>query len=287
MATLMSVLLFASVLQAEVVPEKSYILLTSKDGFTRERPYDASAPRIYATGPRARIQILSCNTKGCIARFTIRASKIDEARAVQECELRVAAAKVAEAETRAEIAREIALEVDGEVQKTVTDTRAALAASLETLKQVRAGKSTGICHAPEFETNYFFPADLLADYDFRPASGLVAGALAVPFKLQLSELKITAGGTVGGALGYRLVLTRQLSLAFVGSLGLSFVSTAAPTADDAAATDALPAFAIAGGAVLQFLSTQFGLVTGVDLFQPEYTYNSQPWAALAIGFNFL
>jgi hypothetical protein len=125
---------------------------------------------------------------------------------------------------------------------------------------------------------------LRADY----RAGWDYGALAIPFKVQLSGKQSFSGSaSLGGYLGYRFpfagVVLRPVVFA-----GVSNISTSATTGGTT--TSQTVAGLSYGFGLLTTIkgSLQAGLVLGfdhVDSAQP-YAYNDKPWLSLEIGYSF-
>lgn len=135
------------------------------------------------------------------------------------------------------------------------------------------------CNHVSMSTNYDVLAIYLNSYDYREASGVVLGPLMVPFKLQLKDMTLKAGGSIGAAVGYRWVFTENLSLSPLASAGLSVIRIEEDT-------ETKPAFTASVGAVFGIKDFQVGAVLGMDFAVEEYKYRNRPWLSLAIGYNF-
>jgi hypothetical protein len=134
---------------------------------------------------------------------------------------------------------------------------------------------------------YRIAKNILQTALYELAWGKDAGVLAVPFKYQLSGNKLTAGGTLGAYIGYRIKSVTPLL-----SAGIAFVSTASPTVTPGTqptTTDTKVGFSVAGGGVVDWLGpVQIGLLAGVDLGidKDQYAYANKLWLSFSIGTGF-
>jgi hypothetical protein len=134
----------------------------------------------------------------------------------------------------------------------------------------------------------YIPADLAGNADTR--SGFDFGALAVPFKMQMSgKQAFTTSASLGGYLGYRLPLA-DTGLVFspIVFAGASNISTQVTKGSKTTSqTDAALSYG-AGIVTTVKDSIQVGLVVGfdhVDSAQP-YAYQDKPWISLEVGYSF-
>jgi len=123
-------------------------------------------------------------------------------------------------------------------------------------------------------------------------TGAAYGALAVPFKYQLTGNKdYTANAMLGGYLGYRFETANHIgyTLTPVGFMGASTISV--PTNNGGQATDQnLSGFSYGFGLIGTFKGAfQAGVVLGWDRVGKTagYQYNGKPWLAVEIGYSFL
>jgi hypothetical protein len=132
----------------------------------------------------------------------------------------------------------------------------------------------------------YVSSDDVARIDRR--AGWDYGALAVPFKVQLSGKQAFSGSaTLGGYLGYKFPL-EGIVLRPIVFAGASNISTSATTGGTT--TSQTVAGLSYGFGLLTTIkgSLQAGLVLGfdhVDSSQP-YAYNDKPWLSLEIGYSF-
>lgn len=110
------------------------------------------------------------------------------------------------------------------------------------------------------------------------------GILAVPFKVRVDPIQITAGGELGGYFGWYLG-DRSSSVAILHA-GLTFISL-----NDINSETPETKVGFTGG--IGFINKvnenfQLGLITGVDLFEgvEDWEYGYQPWVSLEIGYKF-
>jgi hypothetical protein len=136
---------------------------------------------------------------------------------------------------------------------------------------------------------YWITKEYLPPEFYELWSGVDGGTLAVPYKLQFKDGRLTGGGTLGGYLGYRQKWLRVPST-FMGSIGLAAVPTAGPTLTTGQGTvDTKIAVSAAAGAVFEIYSQiQAGIVVGTDYTgTADYAYDKRLWISLAIGAGFL
>lgn len=114
-----------------------------------------------------------------------------------------------------------------------------------------------------------------------------AGILSVPFKVQLTDGKITSATSVGPYYGYVVGMGREKKMTILGSVGLTGISLVDVNSDD---TDAKFGVTLAGGVVYEPFRNnpfQIGLLLGWDHIGDEsYKYDDKWWASIAVGFSF-
>lgn len=131
------------------------------------------------------------------------------------------------------------------------------------------------------------PKDVLNSNFYVLFSGPDGGVLAVPFKYQAANpRKLTAGGTLGGYVGYHIRSVTPLA-----SAGIAFVSAAPPslTPGQSSPPDTKVGFTVATGVVVDSLpAVQVGAIVGWDLgIDPsQYPYAGKAWLSLSIGTGF-
>lgn len=116
------------------------------------------------------------------------------------------------------------------------------------------------------------------------------GALAVPFKIQLSKThSFTGSATVGAYVGYRMPFgdldLNFTPIAFAGASNISTSATTGGTTTSQTVAGLSYGFGVIGKIKDSF---QFGLVIGadhVDSAQP-YKYNDKPWISFGLGYSF-
>ncbi len=130
---------------------------------------------------------------------------------------------------------------------------------------------------------YCISKDVIETY-FRKAGVRVDfGTLVVPFKLRFDPVSITAGGELGGFLGFYLGKSNFMPLVHAG---FTFVSL-----NDANAEVPETKLGFTGGVgfVSQFGPRfEAGLISGIDLFEgvEDWQYKYSPWLSLQIGYSF-
>lgn len=143
----------------------------------------------------------------------------------------------------------------------------------------------------ETEEAYLVKSDDLAESGLA-RTGAAYGALAVPFKYQLTGNKDFSGNAMlGGYLGYRFETANHIgyTLTPVGFMGASTISV--PTNNGGQATDQnLSGFSYGIGLIGTFKGAfQAGVVLGWDRVGKSagYQYNGKPWLAVELGYSFL
>ena len=126
---------------------------------------------------------------------------------------------------------------------------------------------------------------------YRLERGVDVGALAIPFKFQLSNGDLTAGGSLGPYVGYR-----QRWLFVPSSILISLGATAVPTVAPSLPTDPQPGniksvfgVSASAGVVLEIVNNfQAGLLFGIDhASDKSYAYQDKGWISFSIGYGFL
>lgn len=145
--------------------------------------------------------------------------------------------------------------------------------------------------ALETEDAYLVTSDDLTQSGLA-RTGAAYGALAVPFKYQLTGNKDFSGNAMlGGYLGYRFETANHIgyTLTPVGFMGTSTISV--PTNNGGQTTDQnLSGFSYGLGLIGTFKGAfQAGVVLGWDRVGKSagYQYNGKPWLAVEIGYSFL
>lgn len=122
-------------------------------------------------------------------------------------------------------------------------------------------------------------------FDFNPPSNsrTAFGMLAVPFKLRFSPTTVSPGGELGGFYGWYLGNTNWLFAAHAGITSVALNNINSETPDNK--------IGFTGGAALindVGKNFQFGIVTGIDLFDgvDSWIYKYNPWLSVQIGFKF-
>jgi hypothetical protein len=136
-------------------------------------------------------------------------------------------------------------------------------------------------------TVYRVAKEQLASEFYELAWGKDAGTLVVPFKFQLSDNRLSAGGTLGAYLGFNVGSVTPLL-----SAGLAVVSAAPPTVGTNATpqpADTKVGFTLATGVVVDWLDpVEIGLIGGADLGMDRatYAYANKIWLSVSIGTGF-
>lgn len=137
---------------------------------------------------------------------------------------------------------------------------------------------------------YRIPKTDLDQYGFSRA-GWVYGALLVPYKYHFHDRSFSSATTIGPYLGYRMG-GLGFNTAFVGSVGLSSLTVANPSANGDTST--IQGFSVAVGIIGDVNKNNnpmtFGVLAGRDWAGSNssvpYKHEGKTWAAVQIGFSF-
>lgn len=123
-------------------------------------------------------------------------------------------------------------------------------------------------------------------------SGLIHGALVIPYKFHRSDHNLGGEQTIGYYVGKR-VASAGSSFALVGSAGLSLISIQSSQSGSAQPTTTTKsALSLAAGGLFTItkgsVPFQTGFFIGYDMAGKSagYQYEARPWFAIAVGFDF-
>lgn len=146
-------------------------------------------------------------------------------------------------------------------------------------------KSNGYCDVHEGDEFYINANDL--DNVWR--AGWEYGALAVPFKFQLSKGgTVTSQTSVGPYLGFRVPITDSIVFSPVGFVGAAPITVSEKTGNTTSSHE-LAAITYGGGLLFTIKdSFQAGLIFGADHVDSNagYPYNDKLWVSFALGYSF-
>jgi hypothetical protein len=132
--------------------------------------------------------------------------------------------------------------------------------------------------------NYILPKEALPQSDYEIGSGVEVGVLTIPFRMQLTDGELSAGGSLGGYAGYRTKVF-GVTTSFIGAAGLSFV----PISNiNSSHVDTKTGVTLAFGIIFVLAPpAQIGFILGTDMLgSTSYQYNGKGWITFSVGYAF-
>jgi hypothetical protein len=133
----------------------------------------------------------------------------------------------------------------------------------------------------------YITADVAASVDSR--SGFDFGALAVPFKVQMTgKQAFSSSASLGGYVGYRIPVGTDSGLVISPILFAGASNISVPSQSDPTTTETVAGLSYGIGFITTVKdSIQVGLVVGFDhVDSASYAYNDKPWLSFEIGYSF-